>query len=83
MPTNTEYWRAAVVVVVTNATDQLVASARWRNGCLTMSAWKPSMPRLSVMTLLSCATSNTIAPTISKRTAILAPTTRRLCIPDV
>lgn len=25
MPTNTEYWRAAVVVVVANATDQLVA----------------------------------------------------------
>ena len=28
MPTNTEYWRAAVVVVVTNATDELVASGK-------------------------------------------------------
>jgi hypothetical protein len=28
MPTNTAYWRAAVVVVVTNATDQLVASGK-------------------------------------------------------
>jgi hypothetical protein len=28
LPTNTEYWRAAVVVVVTNATDQLVASGK-------------------------------------------------------
>ena len=28
MPTNTEYWRAAVVVVVTNATDHLVASGK-------------------------------------------------------
>jgi hypothetical protein len=28
MPTNTEYWRAAVVVVVTDATAQLVASGK-------------------------------------------------------
>jgi hypothetical protein len=28
MPTNTEYWRVAVVVVVTSATDQLVASGK-------------------------------------------------------
>jgi hypothetical protein len=28
MPTDTEYWRAAVVVVVTDATGQLVASGK-------------------------------------------------------
>jgi hypothetical protein len=28
MPTNTEYWRAAVVVVVTDATDQLMANGK-------------------------------------------------------
>jgi len=28
MPTNTEYWRAAVVIVVTDATGQLVASGK-------------------------------------------------------
>jgi hypothetical protein len=45
MPTDTAYWRAAVVVVVTDAVAQLVVSGKMAQRMFDDERLKPSMPR--------------------------------------